>query len=237
MRPGPSGSGGGNGSPNPGGEQSWRWIWLILLVAVLAVLIIPSLIPRHTAKTISYSSLISNVQDKQVSSANIDNTTGVITGTLKDGTSYTANGPTPPSNGDATTMRKDGVSVKYTTSGPSLLSSLAPYLILGLLVVGMFYYVTPLGPRTDERDHVDRPIPGAALHRGATLDDVRRRGGLLGRQTGDQRGRRFPQDSRALPRHRRKDPQGRTARRAPRAPARPCSPAPWPERQAFPSCP
>ncbi len=142
MRPGPSGSGGGNGSPNPGGEQSWRWIWLILLVAVLAVLIIPSLIPRHTAKTVSYSSLISDVEGKQVSTANIDNTTGVITGTLKDGTSYTANGPTPPSNGDATTMRKDGVTVKYTTSGPSLLSSLAPYLILGLLVVGMFYYVT-----------------------------------------------------------------------------------------------
>ena len=142
MRQGPSGPGGGNGSPNPGGEQSWRWIWLILLVAVLAVLIIPSLIPRHTAKTVSYSSLITDVENNQVSTANVDNTTGVITGNLKDGTSYTANGPTPPSNGDATTMRKDGVTVKYTTSGPSLLSSLAPYLILGLLVVGMFYYVT-----------------------------------------------------------------------------------------------
>ena len=55
---------------------------MALIVAVLAVLIIPSLLPHSSAKSLSYSQYMSDVSAKNVVTANIDNTSGVITGKL-----------------------------------------------------------------------------------------------------------------------------------------------------------
>ncbi len=135
--------GGGSGpSGQQGNDQSWRYIWFILLVAVVAVLVVSNLLPRSSARQLSYSSFITDVQSKQVATATIDNSTGIITGDLKNGTSYTTNGPVPPSDNDQRTMRNDGVSVRFATSGPSLWSDIIPYVILGLFVVGMFYWLS-----------------------------------------------------------------------------------------------
>ena len=137
----PPNQGGNNQPTTPGNDQSWRWIWTILILAVLAVLVIPNLIPRTTAKSISYSAFMSDVKSGQVSTATIDNSSGVITGKLKDGTSYTTTGLNPPLQADIETMRTHGVEVNANNPGPGI-STWLPYIFFILLIVGMFYWVS-----------------------------------------------------------------------------------------------
>ncbi len=113
-----------------GNTQNWRWVWTVLIVAVLAVLFLPSLLNKSSAKTITYSTYLSDVKAKTVSTATIDNSSGVINGKLKNGTSYTSQGPNPPLAGDVTEMRKDGVQVNFSTPPTNFLASLLPYIIL-----------------------------------------------------------------------------------------------------------
>ena len=139
---GPPQPGGGN-SPTPsGGDQSWRWIWTVLIVGVLAVLIVPSLLPHSSAESLTYSHYLNDVKAKDVSSATINNSTGVITGNLTNGKSYTTQGPNPYSQTDVNTIRKDGVKVNFLEPSSSLLSELAYPLILIAIVVGMFWFVS-----------------------------------------------------------------------------------------------
>ncbi|HLN16612.1 MAG TPA: ATP-dependent zinc metalloprotease FtsH [Acidimicrobiales bacterium] len=134
--PGP----GGQQTPS-GGEQSWRWIWTVLIVAVLAILIVPSLLPRSSSKSLSYSTLLNDVKSGQVASANVDNSSGTITGKLKDGTAYTVSGPNPPIPQDVHEMQAKGVDVTFSTPS-NLLSTWLPYLFFFLLIGGMFYFVS-----------------------------------------------------------------------------------------------
>jgi len=133
---GPNGSGGPQGTP----DQSWRWIWLILLLAVVLVFVLPNIIPRSTAKSLNYSTFMNDVRAKSVSTANIANSTGVITGSLKDGTSYTVNGPDPISQHDEQLMRSDGVNVKFSNPTNNIFTALLPYLILGGIMFLVFWW-------------------------------------------------------------------------------------------------
>jgi cell division protease FtsH len=134
---------GGGNSPTPsGGEQSWRWIWTVLIIGVLAVLIVPSLLPHSSSESLTYSHYLNEVKAKDVSSATINNSSGVITGTLSNGKSYTTQGPSPYSQTDVNTLRHDGVKVNFLEPTSSLLGELAYPLILILIVVGMFWFVS-----------------------------------------------------------------------------------------------
>ncbi len=110
-------------------------------MAVLGVLVIPSLIPHTSAKSLPYSTFLDDVKAGQVSTATIDNNSGVITGKLKDGTSYTTQGLNPPLSADVQTMRKDGVAVNASTPSAGI-STFLPYIFFILLFVGMIYFVS-----------------------------------------------------------------------------------------------
>src|SRR5579875_1724523 len=131
-QPRPPLPGGRSPAQGSGGEQNWRWLWTVLIVVILAVLVLPSLIPHTNAKSISYATYMNEVRAHGVVTATIDNGNGVITGRLKDGTQYTTQGPNPPLAGDVKTMRNDGVSVDFSAPSSSLLASLAPYLFIAL---------------------------------------------------------------------------------------------------------
>ena len=134
---------GGGNSPTPsGGDQSWRWIWTVLIIGVLAVLIVPSLLPHSSSESLTYSHYLNEVKARDVSSATINNSSGVITGTLSNGKSYTTQGPNPYSQTDVNTLRHDGVKVNFLEPTSSLLGELAYPLILILIVVGMFWFVS-----------------------------------------------------------------------------------------------
>jgi cell division protease FtsH len=134
---------GGGNSPTPsGGDQSWRWIWTVLIVAVLAVLVVPSLLPHSSAKSLQYANYLNAAKADQVVTATIDNTTGVITGQLKGGENYTTQGPNPYSQTDVNTLRKEGLKVNFSEPSSSILSAILPYLLLVLLFGGVMWLMT-----------------------------------------------------------------------------------------------
>ena len=76
-------------------ESRRRFITIALVIFILGILIIPSFFSNKHIKTINYSALIREARHAGVISANINNTNGVITGQLTNGTNYTTNGPIP----------------------------------------------------------------------------------------------------------------------------------------------
>ncbi len=127
-------------SSGQGPDQSWRWIWGILILAVLAVLVIPSLLPHSSAKSITYDVFRNDVKQNVVKSATINNTTGVITGKLGNGQSYTVTGPHPASQQTVDLMRSHHVSVNYSNPPSNVWGALLPYvLFVGIAVVLMLF--------------------------------------------------------------------------------------------------
>ena len=108
-------------------------------IGVVAILVVLGANKGTTNKTISYSKYMQDVTSKQVGTAQISNSTGEITGKLKDGTAYQAQGPSPSLPNDVTTMRNDGVAVSFPPQTTSLLGDLAPYLFI-ILIGGAFIY-------------------------------------------------------------------------------------------------
>src|SRR5665213_4151612 len=81
-------------------DQNWRWAVLVLFALVAAAFILPGVF-SHQAKTqLSYNTFLSRVSGHQVKSADVSNDTGVITGQLANGTSYTVSGPEPAISAD-----------------------------------------------------------------------------------------------------------------------------------------
>src|SRR5580692_489667 len=105
----PNAPAGGDGTPQQGAPsgQNWRWLWGVLAIGIVAVLLAVGTIKTNNAKSISYTKYMQEVAAKQVSTAQISNSTGEITGKLKDGTSYTSQGPSPSLQSDVTEMRND----------------------------------------------------------------------------------------------------------------------------------
>ncbi len=131
----------GGGSPT-GGDQSWRWVFALLFAAVIAVLIIPPLLSKPQARPLSYSAFLHDVETKKVASATVNNNTGLITGTMRDGASYTVNGPEPSISKDVALMQADGVSLHFTTPSQNAFLSILTYLLPVILIIGVFLWFT-----------------------------------------------------------------------------------------------
>ena len=110
-------------------------------IGVVAILVVLGANKGTTNKTISYSKYMQDVTSKQVGTAQISNSTGEITGKLKDGTAYQAQGPSPSLPNDVTTMRNDGVAVSFPPQTTSLLGDLAPYLFIILIGAAFIYFI------------------------------------------------------------------------------------------------
>ncbi len=102
----------------------------MLIVGVIALFVIPSLLSHPTSKSLQYSTFMSDVQNGQVATATIDNSTGVITGKLKDGTEYTTTGLNPPLASDVTAMRNHGVQVDAANPPSFTILDILPYVLL-----------------------------------------------------------------------------------------------------------
>src|ERR1700677_3452060 len=134
---------GGDGTPQQGQSsgQNWRWLWGVLAIGIVSILLAVGTIKTNNAKSVSYTNFLKDVQSKQVSTAQISNSTGEITGKLKDGTNYTVQGPPPSPPNDVTTMRDHGVSVSFPTSNGNLLGDLLPYIFIIGMGAAFIYFI------------------------------------------------------------------------------------------------
>ena len=110
---------------------------------VLIVLFIGSgMFNRSSAKAINFSALQQDITSGLVQTANFNNSTGAITGTLTNGTSYTTTGPVQLPDTFYATLK--AAKVKYTFSSPSssALGEILLYLLPVLLIIGFFVWMS-----------------------------------------------------------------------------------------------
>ena len=127
--------------PNGQSPQSRRRLLLVLLVAfIVGVLVVPNLLNRKHVESISYSTLVHDAASNSVISAGINNTTGVITGQLSNGTNYSTNGPLPVLSTEVDSLRQSGVAVTFVNPS-GILTTLLPYLIWIGLFIGLLWFM------------------------------------------------------------------------------------------------
>ena len=134
---------GGPGSAPSGQSRNRLIVYLVIAVAVLAVLIIPSLVHKSNATSLSYNTFLSDVSGKQVKTATVDNTTGIITGTLENGGTYTVNGPNPVQDSLVTALKPLGSNAKFVTPpSNNLLGIILTWVLPFALIFGVFFYLS-----------------------------------------------------------------------------------------------
>jgi cell division protease FtsH len=117
-------------------------VYAIVVVAILAVLIVPGLVHKSTVKTLTYNSFLSDVDGKQITTATVDNSTGVITGTMSNGTKYTVNGPLSAPDSEVTALKPLGSNAKFVTPTTNLLVSVLEWILPFALIAGVFIYIS-----------------------------------------------------------------------------------------------
>ncbi len=117
-------------------------MWVLLGVVALALLL-PSLWPDESGEQISYTEFMDQARDGQVESIVINNSSNTITGTLKDGTEFTATGGGERglSEADETVLREENVDIDFRTPGNNWLLSIAGLLLPVLLIIGFFVWM------------------------------------------------------------------------------------------------
>ncbi len=130
-------------TPRPDPRRRW-YIGGLLALVLLAVVLVNS--NRQAAgKTLTYDTFLYNyAANGEVQNALVNNANGVITGKVQlNGriVAYTTNGPSNVSQADMRLLKKDGVTVSYYNPTPSLLAELFPYLLFGLLFLGLIVFL------------------------------------------------------------------------------------------------
>ena len=140
----PSGPSSPNGSDqdSPGQNRNRIILSVAVLIVVLVVLFVPNLIQKANTSQINYNTFLAKVSDKQVKAATVDTNTGVITGTLTDGSKYSANGPNPVIDSEQTALKTLGVNGKLVSPTQNPLVSILTYLIPFAIILGIFYFIS-----------------------------------------------------------------------------------------------
>jgi len=134
---------GGPGDASPGQSRNRLILYIVIAVVVLGVLIIPSLTQKSNVTSLTYNTFLNDLQGKQVKDATVNQSTGVITGTLANGASYTVNGPTPPTDSLLNALKPLGNNYKlYTPSSNNLVGILLTWVLPFALIFGVFFYIS-----------------------------------------------------------------------------------------------
>jgi cell division protease FtsH len=107
---------------------------------VLALVLSPFLNNKPT-KELTYTELLDRANASQVQTAQVDNTTGRITGKLSDGKAYVVRGPSPVIGDDVKTLREHGVKLTFDTPTPNLFVQFLPYVFFIGLIVGFYVWM------------------------------------------------------------------------------------------------
>ncbi|MGA2528623.1 MAG: ATP-dependent zinc metalloprotease FtsH [Acidimicrobiales bacterium] len=141
MRPGSGQGRNGSGTPS-GSDQVWRWA-IALVVVVLIVLFIGSGMFNKTAsKSIQFSQFQHDLVTHQVKTANFNNTTGGITGTLTNGSNYTSTGPSQLPDTFYSELKASGIKYTFSTPSSSALGEILIYLLPVALIIGFFVWMS-----------------------------------------------------------------------------------------------
>ena len=126
----------------PGPDQMWRWGIALVAIVLIVLLIGSGMFSRSNAKSLSFSTLQQDITSGSVQSANFNNNTGVVTGTLSNGESYTASGPVPLPNAVFTELRAAKIKYTFSTPSSSAIGEILIYLLPVALIIGFFVWMS-----------------------------------------------------------------------------------------------
>jgi cell division protease FtsH len=117
-------------------------MWVLLAVVALA-LVLPSLWPNSGGEKISYTQFMDEVRSGDVKAITVNNSSNTITGTLKNGDTFTTTGggDRSLSEADEATIREQNVDLEFKTPGSNWLLSIAGLLLPVLLIIGFFVWM------------------------------------------------------------------------------------------------
>jgi cell division protease FtsH len=113
----------------------------VAVIGIIAILLAVSSFKTTNSQQLSYTKFLQDVRAKLVNTAEISNGTGQINGKLKDGTTYSVQGPSPSLPNDVTQMRDDGVSVSFPTPTTNLLGELLPYIFFIAIGAAFIFFI------------------------------------------------------------------------------------------------
>src|SRR5690606_20528465 len=117
------------------------WVAWMLVAAVVAVIVLPFLLPGEDRESLSYSEFKQRVADGQVESAERNNENFTIKGTLSDGTKFTTTGPNPLPDADQVFFEDNGVDLQFDTPQPNFFTSIIPFLLPVVIIIGFFIWM------------------------------------------------------------------------------------------------
>ncbi len=126
----------------PGQNKNRMVIYAVVALAVLAVLVIPNLLHKTNASPLPYNTFLTDLSSKQVHTATIDQTTGVISGTLSDGRTYTVNGPNPVTDSELNALKPLGSNYKLVTPTSNPLIGILGWILPFALIGAVFFYIS-----------------------------------------------------------------------------------------------
>ncbi|MGH9093954.1 MAG: ATP-dependent metallopeptidase FtsH/Yme1/Tma family protein, partial [Acidimicrobiales bacterium] len=140
LRPGQKDRQGGQQGPSsPMGN--WRWIAVIAVTIVVLAIILTNPLHPSSPPSQGYGEFTTALNAGEVASATINKDTGKITYTNSGGQSYSVQGPAVDGV-LSQTYSKNIKKLTYKSGTGSFLGSLAPFLIYGLIVVGLFVWLS-----------------------------------------------------------------------------------------------
>ncbi|HAW69572.1 MAG TPA: cell division protein FtsH [Firmicutes bacterium] len=118
-----------------------RDIMMYFLLAVVAIFLVNTLSGNAQRQIeLAYSEFRTQVANGQITEVEIEQATGRIVGTRKEGDRFMVNGPRDDINALADELSKAGVTVKIKPESNSFFLSLLP-ILLPLIVIGVLWYV------------------------------------------------------------------------------------------------
>lgn len=143
LRPGGPERQSGQQSGTPG-NTNWRWIAIVIAVVVVLAVILTGPFHSTNATKQSDGQFLQALQSHQVASATINKDTGHLTYTNTQGQEFSVQGNSEIDTQLWTEYRSliPAKGLTVTTGTTSLLASLLPYLIYGVIVVGFFILIT-----------------------------------------------------------------------------------------------
>ncbi len=130
------------GQDQPGQNKNRMVVYVVIVVAILAVLVVPSLLNKTHTTNLTYNTFVNDIQGKQIKNATVDQSTGVITGTLSNGASYTVNGPNPITDSELTALKPLGSDYHLVTPSSNILIDLLGWILPIVIILGIFLYIS-----------------------------------------------------------------------------------------------
>jgi cell division protease FtsH len=130
------------GQDQPGQNKNRMVVYVVIVVAILAVLVVPSLLSKTHTTSLTYNTFVNDIQGKQIKNATVDQSTGVITGTLSNGASYTVNGPNPITDSELSALKPLGSNYHLVTPSSNILIDLLGWILPIVIILGIFLYIS-----------------------------------------------------------------------------------------------